>query len=52
MPLMRALLGTGLVYAGSVHAEPSTGNEVVNDLYANLTHLRRFFNLSNAVSTL
>ena len=46
---MRLLLERGLVYVGALHGRPSPANEVVSDVYANMTHLRAHFPRSRAL---
>jgi len=50
--ILRLLLGRGLLYVGAVHGDPSSANEVVSDVYVNLTHLRAFFPDSRALQHL
>tara|TARA_B110001452_G_scaffold120647_1_gene100126 strand:- start:401 stop:2122 length:1722 start_codon:yes stop_codon:yes gene_type:complete len=47
--IMRLLLERGLVYVGALHGRPSPANEVVSDVYANMTHLRAHFPRSRAL---
>lgn len=47
--LMRLLLNVGLVYVGALHGHPSNANEVVSDVWANMTHLRLYFPKSRAL---
>ena len=46
--IVEALLGSGMVYVGQLNARPGGANDVIDDCFANMTHLRRRFPRSNA----
>ena len=41
--LIRRMLERGFVYVGEIHARPSPSNEVVDDVFINVTHIRHRF---------
>jgi hypothetical protein len=41
--VLELLLSRGLTYVGQVHGRPSLGNEVIDDVYINETHLGIYF---------
>ena len=42
-PILTHLLRSGFHYAGQVDTRPSRSNAVIEDVFVNVTHLRRFW---------
>jgi FkbM family methyltransferase len=49
--LLAHLLSRGLVYVGSIHARASPSNEVVSDVFVNLTHMQQRFPSSRLLAS-
>ena len=47
--LMARLLRLGMAYVGQVNGRPSGTNEIIDDVYVNLTHMRAYFPESRAL---
>lgn len=41
--VMATLLGVGFTYVGQVHGRPSWANEIIDDVFVNMTHLKLYF---------
>ena len=48
--VLRALLGAGMRYVGQLYARGSEANDVVDDCFVNLTHLRVHFPQSRVIT--